>query len=67
MGFKFLYNHTDDEINYDVFEIPHLGATVDHTKKELSFNLIFDDDPVNINSEKHLKDLMLMIASITIK
>lgn len=66
IGFVFKYNHTDSEINYDVYCSPHLEVTIDHTNHEVLFNILFDDEPINITSIEQLQELKSMIQSISI-
>lgn len=54
LGFTFDYNHTDSEINYDVYKGHHIEVTLDHTNKECLFNMIVDDEQLDIKSMHQL-------------
>lgn len=64
-GFVFAYNHTDEDISYDVYSTPHLQVTLDHTNKEVVINITLDDETVNIQSISHFDKVVSVIKSIT--
>lgn len=63
-GFKFDHNHTDKEINYDVFKRSPFEVTLDHTNKEVVVDLMVDDSPIPVKTLSQLEKLISVFKSI---
>lgn len=62
-GFKFLYNHTDEEINYDVYSLGFIEVIVDHTNKVIVVNMSVDDEELKPTSLIHLDKLIKLLET----
>ena len=63
-GYKFLYNHTDEEINYDVLAKGPTSVTLDHTNKEVVVNLTIDDEALTVSTINQLDKLDNLLTQV---